>query len=80
MSEWSSRMTDILDGHVHMGGSEKERSAGGVAATGITRMGLVAIQDPSSGDGLREALYMKWRYPERFLVFAGLNHAARLRG
>lgn len=79
MDPWSSRCTDILDAHVHMGGPDDEASMLAVAeATGISRMGLVAIQDPASGGGLAGALYMKARHPERFLVFAGLNHAARL--
>ena len=79
MTEWQSRITDILDGHVHMGDIEQEQETLDVAeATGIARMGLVAIQDPSSGSGVPEALYMKWRYPDRFYVFAGLNHATRL--
>ncbi len=79
MNEWRSRMTDILDGHVHMGPIEQERAMLAAAdACGIARTGLVAIQDPWSGEGLPEALYMKWRYPERFYVFAGLNHATRL--
>ena len=79
MSEWSSRIADITDAHVHMGGLDDEQSMLEVAAaTGINRMGLVAIQDARSGSGLPQALYMKARYPDRFLVLAGLNHAARL--
>jgi len=39
---------------------------------------LVAIQDAASGAGLPQALYLKARHPEKFYVFAGLNHGARL--
>ena len=81
MSEWSSRLSDITDGHVHMGGIAGEQSMLTIGeATGIGKMGLVAIQDPASGAGLPQALYMKARHPSRFLVFAGLNHAERLSG
>lgn len=79
MSPWSTRYTDILDAHVHMGGPDQESNLLAVAeATGIRRLGLVAIQDPAAGAGLAGALYMKARHPGQFLVFAGLNHAARL--
>jgi hypothetical protein len=49
-------------------------------ATGIARMALVAIQDPASGSGLPQALYMKASHPTVFFVFAGLNHAEKLTG
>ncbi len=79
MDLWSSRCNDILDAHVHMGGPDNESNLLTVAeTTGIRRMGLVAIQDPASGEGLPGALYMKARHPGQFFVFAGLNHAARL--
>jgi predicted TIM-barrel fold metal-dependent hydrolase len=79
MSEWTSKATDILDGHVHMGGPGNEAAVLSLCeATGIQRMALVAIQNPEAGSGLAGALYMKARHPERFLVFAGLNHAQRL--
>jgi predicted TIM-barrel fold metal-dependent hydrolase len=40
----------------------------------------MSIQDPEAGAGLPQSLYMKARYPSRFFVFAGLNHAERLSG
>lgn len=79
MSEWASRITDILDGHVHMGGMGDEEALLSLCeVTGINQMAFVAIQDPAVAGGLAGALYMKARYPERFFVFAGLNHAMRL--
>ncbi len=79
MTEWSSKCEDIVDTHVHMGGLDEESSLLAVSeATGIAHMGLVAIQDPYSGNGLPQALAMKARYPDRFYVLAGLNHATRL--
>ncbi len=79
MHEWSSKHHPILDGHVHMGGPDDEAAVLSLCeATGIDRMGLVAIQNPEAGAGLASALYMKARHPGRFLVFAGLNHAAHL--
>jgi predicted TIM-barrel fold metal-dependent hydrolase len=69
----------ILDGHVHMGSVGEETALLRIReATGIDRMVLVSIQDPEGGSGLPQSLYMKARHPERFYVFAGLNHAARL--
>jgi len=79
MGEWTSKAGHILDGHVHMGGPEDEGAVLSLReATGIERMALVAIQNPEAGSGLGGALYVKARHPERFLVFAGLNHAQRL--
>jgi hypothetical protein len=76
MNEWASKMSGILDGHVHMRGPSDESAVLSLCeATGIDRMGLVAIQNPEAGAGLPGALYMKARHPARFLVFAGLNHA-----
>jgi hypothetical protein len=47
-------------------------------AAGIQKMALVSIQNPASGSGLAQSLYMKARYPETFYVFSGLNHAGWL--
>jgi len=79
MGEWDSKVEEIADCHVHMG---KVDSEGGMEAirraTGISRMGLVAIQNPAQGAGLPQALYMKSRYPGTYYVLAGLNHAQKL--
>jgi len=81
MSEWSSKVDDIIDCHVHMGAIDSEGPMLEIGeATGIDRMGLVAIQNPADGAGLPQALYMKARHPARFFVFAGLNHARELSG
>lgn len=81
MSEAQSRMTGIVDGHVHMGSIDEEDALLAICETvGIDRMVLVSIQDPASASGLAQSLYMKARHPGRFYVFAGLNHAARLSG
>jgi hypothetical protein len=79
MSEWGSKVRDIVDSHVHMGGVDTEKSMEGVRkATGISRMGLVSIQDPAQGAGLAASLYMKSRHPGTYYVLAGLNHAQKL--
>jgi len=79
MDEWRSNVDGVVDSHVHMGRIDGEASMLATCeATGIEKMGLVAIQDPRAGSGLPQALYMKARHPGRFYVFAGLNHAARL--
>jgi predicted TIM-barrel fold metal-dependent hydrolase len=76
-----SRVGPIVDSHVHMGSISEEESMQSIrVATGIERMALVSIQDPAKGTGLPQSLYMKARYPNRFYVFAGLNHAARMSG
>ena len=76
MSEWNSKMKGIVDGHVHMGSTAEETSMLRVReATGIEKMALVSIQNPETGAGLPQSLYMKARHPGRFFVFAGLNHA-----
>ncbi|MCC6441849.1 MAG: amidohydrolase family protein [Armatimonadetes bacterium] len=81
MSEWSSKASGIIDGHVHMGPVSDEAALSAIrAAAGIEKMALVSIQNPESGSGLPQSLYMKARCPDRFFVFAGLNHAARLSG
>ena len=81
MSEWSSKADGIIDCHVHMGGTEGEENMLTILeATGIERMGLVSIQDPAGGRGLPQSLYMKARHPDRFFVFAGLNHASQVAG
>jgi len=49
-------------------------------AVGTDKTVLVSIQDPETGSGLAEPLVMKARYPDRFFVFAGLDHAAQLSG
>jgi predicted TIM-barrel fold metal-dependent hydrolase len=79
MGEWSSKMTGIVDGHVHMGGPDEEASMLRVReVTGIDKMNLVSIQDAGAAAGLAQSLYMKARYPGRFYVSAGLNHAQKL--
>ena len=81
MDEWTSRAERIIDCHVHMGSARTEdRMLAICAATGIEKMTLVSIQDPASGSGLPQSLYMKARHPGRFFVFAGLNHARKLAG
>jgi len=76
MDEWHSRIIGIIDGHVHMGGMDKEASMLAIRQeTGIEKMALVSIQNPEAGSGLPGSLYMKARYPRWFYVFAGLNHA-----
>ena len=79
MKEWNSKITNIVDGHVHMWGIAEESAMLAIReATGIAKMALVSIQNPAEGSGLAQSLYMKARHPERFFVFAGLNHAAKL--
>ena len=79
MSEWSSKIKGIVDGHVHMGRLSDEQSMLRIReATGIEKMNLVAIQDPQSWAEIPQSLYMKARYPKQFYVFAGLNHAEKL--
>jgi predicted TIM-barrel fold metal-dependent hydrolase len=84
MSEWHSKMSKeieggIIDGHVHMGGIDSEANMLAIReATGISKMGLVSIQDAEAGAGLPQSLYMKARHPQQFFVFAGLNHAQQL--
>jgi predicted TIM-barrel fold metal-dependent hydrolase len=81
MSEWSSRADGIIDCHVHMGGIDGEEDMLAILeVTGIAKMGLVSIQDAAAGRGLPQSLYMKARHPDRFFVFAGLNHAAQIAG
>ncbi len=81
MDEWRSKMAPIVDGHVHMGAHTEEASLLRIAeATGIARMNLVSIQNPATGSGLAQSLYMKARHPDQFFVFAGLNHAEKLSG
>ncbi len=79
MDEWSTKIIGVVDGHVHMGSSAEEPSMLAIReATGIGRMTLVSIQNPETGSGLAQSLYMKARHPKLFYVFAGLNHAAKL--
>ena len=60
MSEWNSRMIGIIDGHVHMGGVADEASMLAIRQeTGIEKMALVSIQNPTAGAGLPGSLYMK---------------------
>ena len=76
---WRSGASRILDGHVHMGRCQRKRRMEAIReATGIDKIALVSIQNPASGSGLAQSLYMKARYPETFYVFAGLNHATKL--
>lgn len=79
MSEWSSNVRGIVDGHVHMGSMADEASMLMIReVTGIEKMALVSIQNPEAGTGLPPSLYMKARHPNLFFVFAGLNHAEKL--
>jgi len=81
MSEWQSRIGNIVDGHVHMGSASQEKSLLAIReAAGIGQMALVSIQNPEAGSGLAQSLYMKARHPELFYVMAGLNHAGQLSG
>jgi len=81
MNEWNSKIRGIIDGHVHMGSIAQEAGLLEILeATGVEKMALVSIQSPAAGAGLAQSLYMKARHPERFYVFAGLNHAAQLTG
>jgi predicted TIM-barrel fold metal-dependent hydrolase len=81
MHNWNSRLTGIVDGHVHMGSIHEEASLLAIReATGIDQMTLVSIQDPGTGTGLPQSLYMKARHQRMFFVFAGLNHAQELSG
>ena len=81
MDQWCSGFEPVRDAHVHVRGMEtEERLLSICEAAGIQKMGLVAIQEPESGEGLPSALQMKSRHPDRFYVFAGLNHAGWLSG
>ena len=74
-------MRDITDGHVHLRDEQGERALfASRDAAGISRLAIMAIQDPASGSGVPEALGAKARRPDDVFVFAGLNHARRLYG
>jgi predicted TIM-barrel fold metal-dependent hydrolase len=76
---WNSKMSGIVDGHVHMRALDDEVSMLAIReGAGIDKMALVAIQNPETGAGLPQALYIKVAHPDTFYVFAGLNHAQRL--
>lgn len=78
-SEWNSHITGIIDSHVHMGSSATEDHVLAILdVTGVEKMGLVSIQDPAKGFGLAQSLYMKNKHPDKFYVFAGLNHGAAI--
>ncbi|MCU0520821.1 MAG: amidohydrolase [Anaerolineae bacterium] len=79
MNMWQSKMTGIVDAHVHMGAIATEDHILDInRAIGVKRTALVSIQDPTHGSGLPQSLYMKARHPEAFYVFAGLNHGEKL--
>lgn len=79
MDKWKSKVNDIIDCHVHMGGIAGEEAMLNIReAAGIAKIGLVSIQNPASGAGLPQSLYMKAQHPKLFYVFAGLNHAQKL--
>ncbi len=79
MDAWDSKCSEVVDCHVHMGTVDQREAILAIGtATGIGRMGLVAIQQPATGSGLGTALLMKARHPSRFYVVAGLNHAQKL--
>ncbi|MFH1570819.1 MAG: amidohydrolase family protein [Gemmatimonadota bacterium] len=81
MDEWTSRHSGIVDSHVHMGGIDQEAAMEQIRqACGLERIGLVSIQNPETGAGLPQSLYMKARHPEHYFVFAGLNHATQRSG
>jgi predicted TIM-barrel fold metal-dependent hydrolase len=79
MDKWKSRIKGIIDCHVHMGSMAEEASMLKIReTTGIEKMALVSIQNPTAGAGLPQSLYMKAQYPKLFFVFAGLNHGQKL--
>ena len=83
MKEWQSKIEDISDGHVHMHGYTDEDNLLEICmSAGIKQTVLLTIQKPVKGTGmpygLPQSLYMKYRYPKQFYVFAGLNHATIL--
>jgi hypothetical protein len=81
MGEWDSGVDGITDCHVHMRGVDtEERMLAILEATGIEKMGLVAIQNEAAGAGLAEPLLVKAGHPDDFYVLAGLNHAEKLSG
>lgn len=72
---WTSRLQNIIDGHVHMHSHTDEENLLAICqSAGIQQTVLVSIQNPQAGSGLPQSLYMKARYPEQFYIFAGLNH------
>ena len=76
MNIWSSKIPNRTDCHVHMGAMDGEEHMLAIQqATGMEKMSFVAIQNPKEGSGLAGPLQMKLKYPDRFYVFAGLNHA-----
>jgi predicted TIM-barrel fold metal-dependent hydrolase len=79
MNEWNSKITGIVDGHVHMGNIAEAANLLAIRdITGIEKMNLVSIQNPEAGAGLPQSFYMKAQHPETFFVFAGLDHGAQL--
>ncbi len=81
MSEWSSKKKGIVDNHVHMGGMAEEGAMLDILkATGIAKMGLLAIQNPQEGTGMAGPLVIKAHHPRTFYVMAGLSHATALSG
>ncbi len=69
----------VIDAHAHIRGLDQiETFVKTLDACGIDQVALAAIQNPAAGSGLPEALLLKSLQPERCLVYAGLNHAARL--
>ena len=82
MSEWSSKFAgSIFDAHTHMGPFDTAENVLALQdAAGIAKTNLVSIQEWDTGLGLPQSLYMKAKYPERFTVFAGPNHAAHVSG
>ena len=74
MDEWKSKMKGIIDCHVHMGSMADEASMMKIRdATGIEKIALVSIQNPTAGAGLPQSFYMKAQHPTLFFVFAGLD-------
>ncbi len=79
MDAWRSKMAGIVDAHAHMGPSAEEAVVLDIQkAIGVDKTVLVSIQNPANGSGLPQSLYMKARHPDRFYVFAGLNHGEKL--
>lgn len=70
----------VVDCHVHMQEPGHVSALLAIAAAaGIGQMGLAAIQGRTRNE-VAAALCLKACHPERFFLFAGLNHAARLTG
>ena len=64
MTTWSSKVRGIIDGHVHLWGTDGEGALEAIReATGIAKMGLASIQDPKAGTGLPQYRHLKISLP-----------------